>query len=150
MRLPRFLSRPSARLGAAFLAAAWLAPSAPAQDRVILKSGEKIEGRVVGEAGESLRIDVGYGEIRVKRATVAPIDAADPKSVGTPSWSVDSVASRPEADRQATPARLPSRRIRGVVPSVEEPVEPPEPPESRPASRPVVHPAAPPDLGGTF
>src|SRR5262245_29639416 len=150
MRFPRFLSRPSARIGAAVLAAACLAPLASAQDLVILKSGEKIQGRVVGEAGENLRIDVGYGEIRVRRSSVARIESADPRSGGTPSWSVDSVTTRPAPDPQATPARLPSRRIRGVVPPVQEPDEPGEPLASRPASRPVVHPPAPPDLGGTF
>ncbi|MGH7150964.1 MAG: hypothetical protein ACREIU_09710, partial [Planctomycetota bacterium] len=149
MRFPRFFSRPSARIGAALLAAACLAPLASGQDRVVLRSGEKIEGRVVGEEGENLRIDVGYGEIRVRRASVARIEAADPKGGAAPAWSVETVSTRPAPDRRASP-RLAPRRIRGEVPAVPEPVEIGEAPASRPASRPAVHPPAPPDLGGTF
>ncbi len=150
MRFPRFLSRLSVRIGAAILAAACLAPFVSGQDRVILRSGEKIEGRVVGEAGENLRIDVGYGEIRVKRASVARIETAEPKKEGTPAWSVGTATTRPAPDLPVGPARLPPRKLRGTIPALQEPAEDAEPPASRPASRPAVQPPAPPDLGVTF
>jgi hypothetical protein len=60
---------------AAFVLAAltWTAPAAAATDVLLLRNGDRISGRIVGETSRSIRIETPYGRLVVPRGTIEKI-----------------------------------------------------------------------------
>ena len=60
---------------AAFVLAAltWTAPAAAAPDVLLMRNGDRISGRIVGETSRSIRIETPYGRLVVPRRTIEKI-----------------------------------------------------------------------------
>ena len=90
-------------LGAALAALLWTAPVS-ATDVVVMRNGDRVSGRIVGETSRSIRIETPYGRLVIPRPTIEKIQRQ-----GKP----DEVLTPPAPD--APPAARPTRGVRLVV-----------------------------------
>jgi hypothetical protein len=110
------MSRIHSSLAAALLAAALAAPSAQGEE-LILKSGEKVVGTIVGYEGDMFKVETEFGFALIRRDKVETIRFG-------PGDAKPAAAPREEKPRAASPAARPA------------PVATPPPPASRPLQEP--------------
>jgi hypothetical protein len=93
-------------LAAALSAAlAWAVPTTP-RDVLLLRNGDRISGRIVGETARSIRIETPYGRLIILRTSIEQI-----LRQGKP----PEVLNPPPPDAMAPPAPQPARGIRLAV-----------------------------------
>jgi hypothetical protein len=94
------------RLAAAVLSAAMVAPMAPLApaapaDVILLRNGDRISGRILGETSRSIRIETAYGRLVIPRGSIERILRKNQK---------EEVVNPPQPDAApALPRRDPSR-----------------------------------------
>jgi hypothetical protein len=126
--LRRVLHRKWAACGV--LLAASLCGPAVGQDRVILKGGKTIVGKVIGEEEGSLIVEVEFGQIRIRRANVAEIRPVEDGRAKSQDWVAEPLPP-PKEEPESRPA---------------EKLEPVPPPESAPPQGPPLQSVPPEEL----
>lgn len=87
-------------------ALAWASPASTTRDVLLLRNGDRISGRIVGETSRSIRIETPYGRLVILRGSIEQIQRQG---------KAPEVLNPPPPDTQAPPAPQPARGVRVVL-----------------------------------